>query len=97
VVTEVEVNITKLSYDDFDKLIHATWPVRKDYECVSDCEWNNDEDHLYEGIDGSDYDANEFQEWLKTGKQLYTPHLLLDALVVTGVLQPGNYLIQVFW
>jgi predicted transposase YbfD/YdcC len=82
-----KLSTTKMSYEEFDKLVRETWPdserARK-FECVAEFEWSNDEDHSLEDVSVKDHTMiGEYQ--------------IMGALIHAGKLEAGNYLIQVWW
>jgi len=89
----------EMDYSDLDRLVQRHF-YRPDFNCVADYEWSNDEDHTgtvtAKDVEpgGSDYD--DIQEF--TAGQ-YTPHwtTLLSELARRGVIQEGNYAINVCW
>jgi hypothetical protein len=97
-----KLSTTKMSYEEFDKLVRETWPdserARK-FECVAEFEWSNDEDHSLEDVSVKDHTPEEFAEWL-AGNKKYTmigEYQIMGALIHAGKLEAGNYLIQVWW
>lgn len=70
---------------------------RPDYNIVADNEWDNDSDHALE-LDG-EVTFHEYIEKFKAGQRhgMYMIYDLLNQMVKDGVLEPGNYLIEVCW
>lgn len=96
----VKVFIT-MDYNDLDNLITAAFNFRGMYECVSANEWCNDQSHDFR-IDGvlDKWDEQHMIEFLE--KKSYHrcnagTQTILNYLCHHGIINAGNYLIEVSW
>ncbi len=100
-----EITVKVIDSYDFDDLVKSTYG--QDYECVAEEEWDNKGCHLFEGValisKYSWYNVEEIkqkcQNW-KDGKltnRWEKPYLyeIFHDLCARGVIEEGNYLIQV--
>lgn len=96
-----------MDYHEFDELVNKNlFPqflgnkYHAFYEVVAYEELNNDTVHSLSGIDGvfDEYDEELLREILATGKNMhYSAALLLNELCRRGIVEPGDYLIEVSW
>lgn len=88
--------IRSVDYNDFDEFVRSIYGG--DYEFVAIQEANNSSSYTFRP-DGkiSDYQEKDVQK-IKSGKYPnYCNHILFDLLVKEGYLEPGEYLVEVFW
>lgn len=90
-----------LASDEFDRLIKANFPKQKDFDFISAKNCSNDSDHAYMamGIDPIDQDElDDFEKWSNGERvQYFSIESIIEGMIRKGILQAGNYLIQVSW
>jgi hypothetical protein len=88
----------EMDYYEFEELVEKHFG-RNDYEFVADVECGNDSSHTFnikkEPLDT--WGRKEFDEWKLTGKGRYLASHILTELVNMGILDEGEYLINVSW
>ncbi len=93
-----KVTYTEMSDREFDELVEATYGHK--YEFAPDVECGNDSSPRFSVKKGeitSDWDKNELAKFIETGECSYFAHMLFNDLCDRGVLEPGNYLVNVSW
>ncbi len=88
----------EMEYHELDELIQRTFGHR--YEVVAFEEWNNDSSHswTFKVEKLSEYDQKTLDEFIISGKiKNWRTYVLVQHMVNTGVLEPGNYLIEISW
>ena len=91
--TVIEVNYGALERE-VKKAYSHEWSFVADQEC------HNDTYHLFNGIDGADIDRNDLynlNKFIMIGQGQYLARILLNDLVRTGRIEPGDYLVHVSW
>jgi len=91
-----KLEITKIHYHEFDELVRDTFPNQKDYECVAEYEWNNYQEHLVE-YDESNFSEDDYEKFKKGETMYLSEYDVVAFLIHEGALEPGHYLIEVFW
>src|SRR5688572_27802165 len=99
---EIELKVTKKEYFevdsyDFEELIRNVYK-QEDYSFVADIECGNDSQHSFvveKNID--EYHEGKLWEFKVGGKQGYIAGTLLNDLARKGIIEEGNYLINVCW
>lgn len=95
-----------MDYNDWDALVRSNFPERKDYECVAEHEWNNYSSYYVKDAggprswmtaDGLKREQDNLAAWLRRERRVISHHLLFEELIRRGVLELGDYLIQVSW
>jgi hypothetical protein len=100
-------NFFVYSYDEFNKLVNEKLPSIKErtwpYEFVAEQDANNYSCYKFENIGETSKDESPecmYRRFdvpdIEKGK-LRNTHALLEYLCEKGIIQPGNYLIEVFW
>jgi hypothetical protein len=83
-----------IDYSEFEKLVNDNFPQYKgEYNFVEDIECSNDIDKAFYATPKLD----EFQLQDIESMSIYAAPALLNSLCQKGVLEEGNYLIQVCW
>lgn len=91
-----------ITYHDFEAF--AEMHYGHDPEIVASEEWSNDTQHLYKGVTAEDkskwtkLDIESWNDFLAVGTSSYgITRSILEDLVADGILEPGNYIIDVSW
>lgn len=84
-------------YDDLESFVKKA--TGKDYSFVAEEDSVNGRYHFYQDIDRTpDFTTPDVQKWVDgKGSIAYCAHHLLQWLCVHEHIEPGNYLIWVFW
>jgi hypothetical protein len=88
-----------IDYNDFDDYINKIYPFLKNFEFVADHEANNYSCYKFEANKLKfDFDIKDY-EIFKTGvkPRWFNVHHLFDYMVEDGYIQPGTYIITVYW
>lgn len=84
-------------YNDLDNFISQVYG--RDFESIADQEWSNYEDHEInvepEPLDA--YDEKKLKDFLAGEWPSGMLHILLTDMANRKLIEPGNYLISVFW
>lgn len=87
-----------IDYGEFDKMVQENfnWP---EFEIVAREEMNNGDDKLYINVSGEpvDYEREDMIEFLDGDRKYVSTNTILNALCKKGVIQEGNYIIEVWW
>lgn len=86
-----------VDYNELDKFIKAVYGVY--YSCVGSQEWGNDSQHRVhaEAVELGPWDAKKLEE-VKAGKEpSYSLGAVMNDLAFQGLIEPGEYLIDVCW
>ena len=90
-----------LTDDEFDLLVKATYGEHVKYEFVADEEAHNYASYTYNNMErGKELDGWDFQKLqsLKNGHPVqFMAQNLIQDMVNNSVLDPGNYMVEVFW
>ena len=90
--------VVEVDYADLEQEVEAAYG--HEWSFVADVEGSNDTAHAFDGVHGgeiSDYDRDELNKFITTGQGQFLARLLLDDLVRTGRIAPGDYLVRVSW
>lgn len=97
--------VIEVSYKEIQRVIVEFYQLPKTekyygpYEITAMEEWSNGEEHTFD-LDG-DIDEDEIQEALElmeTKKpEQFTTRTYLQYMVKVGALEPGSYLVSVYW
>lgn len=86
---------------EFDLLVQSTYGEQVRYEFVADEEAHNYCAYTYNNIErGASLDAYvaaKLQDFLEGDAVPYMARTLIQDMVNNGVLDPGNYMIEVYW
>ncbi len=90
--------VIEVDYSELDELIEKQYGRK--YECVAYEEWSNYESHSFdvqkEKLD--DYDKEKIDNWnSKNGSGMYMTTIFLNDMCNRGVIEPGEYLVNVYW
>ena len=88
-----EKTYREVDYNDLDNFISEVFGIK--YECVAYEEWGNYQSHSFD-VTPEELD-DHYKEELKEGDFHYMLGCLLNDACHQGLLQPGDYLINVFW
>lgn len=91
-----------MDYQEFDALVNEhILSANGKYEFIAEEELANDSSHSYtvEPMDMSDdsFDKKFTLPDILAGKLIYRAGSIMNYLCHLGVIEPGNYLIEVFW
>lgn len=88
--------IIRADYREVEKLINKTYGI--DYSIVECEELGNDSTVSFNNING-EIESEEEHELEETilGNNMYRTHLLLNDLCRKGLIEAGNYVIDVRW
>ena len=89
-----------MDYNEFDKLVNKNLPqAKRKYEFITEHEANNDSCYIFsankEECEKDFFKKYDLPEILKG--QLNNTHALFNYLCSLGILEPGDYLIEVSW
>lgn len=86
----------EVDWHDLEEAINKHYG--KDYEFVPDIECGNDSSHDFR-VDGkvNQYDQERLDEFKETGDYNFLAGTLLNDLCRQGLIEPGDYLVQVCW
>lgn len=88
-----EKTIREVDYNDLDEFISQEFGI--EYESIPYEEWNNYESHSLE------VEAKEMNKYTKAKMERKNYHFILSELLnhlcFTGKLEPGEYLINIFY
>jgi hypothetical protein len=86
-----------VDYNDLDVAIQKYFG-RKDYECVAAQEWNNYSSYEFDVTDELDrYDEIYIDDFRSGKRYAYSLHSLLNKMCKDNIIEPGKYIIQVYW
>lgn len=88
------ITLIKVSYHDLERFIREA--TGRDISIPAEMEWGNGEDHEVT-IDGSDSDAEDYEDFLAGRPTSYALYAIMDGLARDGLLAKGKYLIEIFW
>lgn len=85
--------IREVDYHNLDDFISEVFGI--EYECIAYEEWGNSQSHLFEVTpkELDEYDQDKIEE----GDYHHILSGLLDEACHRGLLEPGEYLIDVYW
>lgn len=96
---KVEFNV--MDYDEFDDLVNANLTLSGEYEFIAYEESSNDVSHTYYNIIPLNPDNEHTAKYtipeIEGGDLFYKAGDILEYLCWKGVIQPGNYIIEVCW
>ena len=92
---------TVLDYAEFEDLVNENIPAAAgEYEFAPSEEADNDSSYEFNDI-GKDYNSPFFQSHVlpdvEKGNLQYRAYALFEILVHQGILEPGDYLVNVSW
>ena len=90
--------VIRVDYADLEQEVLAAYG--HEWSFVADEECGNDTTRAFDGIDGGEmdaYDRDKLDRFITTGEGQFLARLLLDDLVRTGRIAPGDYIIDVSW
>lgn len=89
--------IISVDYNDLDDFVHEVLGFKK-YEFVAVQECGNDSSHNFT-INGnlSKYDLEQIDKWKAGNFVHYSNHTILSYLCKEKYINPGKYLIFVYW
>ncbi len=96
-----KVSVNAVSYREIEKLIneHYGRGGKHAFNVVADQEWGNYEEHEVsvgkEELD--EYDAEQLTKFKAGNNPKYVLETLLQDLCNEGKLEPGDYLIKIYW
>lgn len=84
-------------YQEFNETVRAQYGL-DEYNVVISEDWDNDTCIDFSGITGdlTDFDLEEI-ELLKKGDVDYKAYLIFEDLCRQGVIEPGDYLLEIRW
>lgn len=89
---------TVMSYQELDTLVQTHYQ-KPNFECVAAGDWNNGAAYVFtvkrQPLDN--YSEGLMQKFLTTGNIDWGIWTLLNDLCNQKVIEPGNYLITVYW
>lgn len=93
----VTKQVIELDYHEFDALVEKNYGRK--FESIADMEWHNYSawTSSFEVEEIDEFDQESLETWMATGKGGYLTPILLQQMVNNGILQPGNYSIEIFW
>ncbi len=91
-----EKTFRHVDYGDLDEFL--SFHTGRPYESCCMEEWNNDSSKEMR-IDGKleDYQRRAVEKFINTGQGSYLTRALLNHLCADGILEPGDYLINISW
>jgi hypothetical protein len=99
-----KITYNVLDSSELDELIKEK--LGREYESIAEMEWNNYSCYDFTDMFGTHNDLDDIkdlEEWIATGKITNSwrekPYVveLIDYMVRKHMIEPGNYLIKVFW
>lgn len=87
-----------MEYFEFDELIQDI--LKQNYSFISDMDCGNDTDYTFMDIGHDayyDFEKEDLRRFVGCGEGKFLAHTLLKHLVKIKKLNPGNYLIQVYY
>lgn len=90
----VKKTIIQVDYNDLDEAIKKYLNLSIPFESVAYQEWNNDSQYEFH-IDGRVDDYNRDQ--IAKGKYMYGIGTILNMMCADGLIEVGNYMIDVNW
>lgn len=87
-----------MEYFEFEELVEDT--IKQKYSFMSDMDCGNDTNCVFMDINSNDYfdfEKENLRRFIGTGEGKFLAHALLKHLVKIKKLEPGNYLIQVYY
>lgn len=93
-----------MDYNELQKLIHEKFGFTE-YDFVSVEECGNDSEHSFD-VDGKldKFDKETLSQWENGNPQMrgkkyvhYSNSVLLNALCFHGIIEPGEYIVEVCW
>lgn len=95
--------VWKMNVNELDQIFRE-WYGHKDFEAVAEFEWDNDSYYSIEvgpeSINSlSAEELKDFEEWKRTGQpqDYLSEHQILQGLYLEGILEAGEYIIDVCW
>lgn len=87
-----------IGYHDWEKFVTKAYKLKREYNVVTDEEWSNDSTHTItaEVEELDEFEQADIDEFLSKGKQ-YAIHTIAKDLCNKGLLEPGEYMIEVCW
>jgi hypothetical protein len=84
-------------YKEFDELVNKHFPITNNrYECVAEQEWHNDSNYAYE-VEAKDFTEYYRKRIFEENNFMYCAGEFLNKLCFDGIIEPGAYLIEVYW
>jgi hypothetical protein len=89
--------VFKVDYGDLDDFISEVYG--HEYEIVADEELSNysSKEYHVEQEELDDYDMNSLRKFTEEGKGQFNARLILTDLCNKGLIETGDYIIDVFW
>jgi len=89
--------VFKVDYNDLDDFISEVYGHR--YEIVADEELSNysSKEYHVEQEELSDYNMKSLREFTEEGRGMYNARLILVDLCNKGLIETGDYVIDIFW
>ncbi len=91
--------VTEIDYYEFEQLVKKTYGITNySFPAVEEC--GNDSSHSFapEKIEPlEDYDQEQIDELIAGKMPLYANHVIFQDFVNKGVLEPGEYIVEVCW
>jgi len=92
-----KVTVLKVNYKELDRAISTHYG--KPFDVVADQELNNDSEkeiNIYPAV-LDDYERKQVVHFKETGSYNFSLRALLIDMCNEGIVEPGNYLIEVSW
>lgn len=91
--------VIECEYQEIEDIIKSTYG--RDFDLINDLECCNDTQHTFTVEKGKnekyEWNKNKLARWIETGEGNFITCMILDDLCDKGVLEPGEYLINVSW
>ena len=89
--------VFKVDYGDLDDFISEVYG--HEYEIVADEELSNysSKEYHVEQEELSDYNMKSLREFTEEGRGMYNARLILVDLCNKGLIETGDYVIDIFW
>jgi len=96
-----KVEYYEISYNEFEDLIRKHYPHIKGYSFIADQECPNDTSHAFHNITAEQWDQYDEEQWeidiVHDKNYSFAAEVFLKKLCRDKHIEPGNYLINVYW